>query len=305
MTRKCDTDIVFLVGFWPDYETFFFEEAFVAGYKLEIINPKYICSKNHLFTFLPRRLKNKIYIKLVNDLARDNPDSVFIFQDFRVLIEYLIQTQRPIKACLLLRNSIHSKPKMSTYIHKLQEKNLPIWSFDQEDCVNYGLNYYDQFIHKYPSVQNILPQYDFSFIGRNKGRIELLDKLSTQIKGLDLSINVKVLDKKKDIISYFEYIQCQCNSRCFIDIVQSNQSGMTLRPLEAAIYERKLITNNSMIQKSPLFNPNNIFIINDEMNPKELEEFMKVPFETVSSNTLDKYSADKVVERICTHFSSR
>lgn len=302
MTKHSKKNTVFLVGFWPDYETFFFEESYIAKCKIKVINPKYICYKNRLFSLLPRKLKNKQYIKLINNLVNDNLDGIFIFQDFRILIEYLIQTERPIKACLLLRNSIHSKSGMVAYIRKLQEKKIPIWSFDQEDCINYDLYFYDQFIHKYPAVQNILPQYDFSFIGRDKGRVTFLNKLSVEIKNLDLSINIKVLDKKKDIVSYFEYINYECNSRCFIDIVQSNQSGLTLRPLEATIYKRKLITNNSFIKDSPIFNPNNILIFNNKINPKELEEFMQLPLVAISHEILSQYSAARVLDKICTYF---
>ena len=77
-------------------------------------------------------------------------------------------------------------------------------------------------------------------------------------------------------------------SRAILDIVQSGQSGITLRPMEAMFYNKKLITNNIYIKEYDFYNPRNIFIL-QERNINELNEFLELPMIEINQDIKNKY----------------
>ena len=90
---------------------------------------------------------------------------------------------------------------------------------------------------------------------------------------------------------YMEYseniIQIQ-KSRCLFELLQGNQSGQTIRSLESAFFQKKLITNNASIRDTPLYDPARVFIIGED-NPDDIKKFMARPFDKVPEIILKKY----------------
>ncbi len=52
-----------------------------------------------------------------------------------------------------------------------------------------------------------------------------------------------------DHISYDSVLKNSLNSTCILDITQKGQSSLTLRPYEAVVYNKKLLTNNENIKR--------------------------------------------------------
>lgn len=69
------------------------------------------------------------------------------------------------------------------------------------------------------------------------------DKNSQSMKELP-GVNVHNF---REFISYPEVLERQLNAKCMLEIVQQGQTALTLRPYEAVIYNRKLLTNNRSI----------------------------------------------------------
>lgn len=181
---------------------------------------------------------------------------------------------------------------------KIRGYDCKIFSFDLEDCRNYGMNY----IHTYYFSTIKLPEneiiYDIYFIGADKGRIHKLlelrkifeeHKLITKFHITKSSGSKNVGDYMfQSKISYAEVLEDISKSRAILDIVQIGQTGISQRPMESLFFKKKLITNDFNICKYDFYNNNNIFILGkDDIN--ELRAFIKSPYVDISKKIVEKY----------------
>ena len=81
-------------------------------------------------------------------------------------------------------------------------------------------------------------------------------------------------------------------------MVQGFQQGLTLRPLEALKYRRKLVTNYRPIVNENFYHPNNVFLIDDNLNLDGIEEFMSRPFHECSREALKLHTSGEML-RAC------
>ncbi len=135
----------------------------------------------------------------------------------------------------------------------------------------------------------------------------MLIKLKEQFDKANLTSNlIVVADKYRNYsteekailsqpVSYEDVIDNVRHSRCVLDIVQEGQSGITLRPMEAMMNDKKLITNNLYIKEYDFYNPKNIFIL-QERNISELADFVRKPVEPVPSDIKKNYRFKKWAE---------
>ena len=112
---------------------------------------------------------------------------------------------------------------------------------------------------------------------------------SNQYQGIEY---IKSMRYSKTI----EYIQ---RSKCLLEIVQNGQNGSTLRPIEALVYGKKLLTNDKNILNQDFYDKNNMFYF------EKIEE-IDVGFitESVIENrqTLKKISHEVLFEKIKMYF---
>lgn len=164
---------------------------------------------------------------------------------------------------------------------------------------------YQQFAEKVPHSPPPI-EYDFYFIGRDKGRLPLLKHIQRETERLGYKTHIDIQGVKKTnaqrILSYPDYLTKQLNCHCIIDINRTGQHGLTLRPLEALLYGKKLLTNNQSIRNEALFHPNNIFIITDSTDYSELKQFMQSPYKKPSTQLINQYRTTPIllgiIERI-------
>lgn len=110
-----------------------------------------------------------------------------------------------------------------------------------------------------------LPESDLLFVGKNKGRLNRILQVYEEARkqGLKCDFHITgVLESQmryqEDIIynvpmSYEEYRARMHSTLCIVDIVPDNCPYTTLRPLEAMIYRKKLLTNNSLIMEKEYY----------------------------------------------------
>lgn len=202
----------------------------------------------------------------------------------------------------------------SAQVEFLNKKYDEIWTFDREEALKYNINYHPQFYwnKKSDSKKN---DYDLVFIGVDKNRIEMIEKMDKYFSDNNLNSFIYILpDKKKKYneiykkylkektLKYEEIRKITENSKSILEINKKGQSGLTLRSLEALFFEKKLITNNKNIEKYSFYNKNNIFIIKDQnLNDKELSEiidFLKIPYEKVSKEIIFEYSVESWLNKL-------
>jgi hypothetical protein len=104
----------------------------------------------------------------------------------------------------------------------------------------------------------------------------------------------KIFDKK---LSYRNTLSLISQSKSILEIVQENQSGLTLRSMEALFFNKKLLTNNASIKNYDLYSKENIFIIGeDDIN--RISEFVNTPFKILDKDILEQYDFKEWLKRI-------
>lgn len=78
-------------------------------------------------------------------------------------------------------------------------------------------------------------------------------------------------------------------SRAMLDVEHPRQRGLTMRTIETLLSGRKLITTNSHVVESDLFDPSRIYVINRH-NPSVPDEFFTSPFVPIDAQVRRQYS---------------
>lgn len=181
------------------------------------------------------------------------------------------------------------------------------WTYDNYDSKLYNLNLYSTYPYYKKYIRpHIADDYDVLFIGRDKGRGEFLLQLEKKMKAVGLKTNFIImksgrLSKNKPYyhkeLSYDEICEFVARSRSVLNVIMENQEGITLRDLEYVYQGVKLVTTNPAIQKTSIYHPNNVFILNDN-NVQELPSFLNLPRAILPTEVLDKHTLDAFISEI-------
>ena len=166
-------------------------------------------------------------------------------------------------------------------------------TFDPSDARRYKLVLFSQFFRMNQPEISEETEYDFYFVGFEKGRRQVLDQLEKSLSGYKCFF--KVVNDIKECISYEENILNIAKSKCLVDIVQEGQDGITLRPLEALAFKKKLITNNKKVRELDFYNPNNVFILGVDSMEK-MEAFVHSDWADVDERIVKNHDVNSWVE---------
>ncbi|MBF2715415.1 hypothetical protein [Agrobacterium vitis] len=306
---------VVCIGFWADYEDYFWTKADTTRFNVEVVNVKQQARRQLIFKVLPRFCRKYVYERILTDHIARHPDALFIVNEREEIVDYLHRTRPRASIAVVVRNPIATKNGMGPLLRDLHAAGYPVLSFDQADCERYGFEFYRQFIAAVDGVRSVTPVYDFAFLGKDKGRKDLIETLSDQLtqKGFSTSIRFTEVKKHRKTLTerlakkpvnkpYPAYLAENLAARCIIDIVQDGQKGLTLRPLEAALYGRKLMTNNRSVRDEEFYHPDNVFILGEHSNRPQglegIEDFCKAPFVEISPHVMALYSVDALIDQI-------
>lgn len=171
-----------------------------------------------------------------------------------------------------------------------------LWSFDEKNAKEFNMNFNPQFYMKNMNYVEHEVEFDAFFIGNDKGRLaRLLDmEKSLQERGLTTKFCIVGYNSKSMI--YDEILDTISKCKIIVDFQCDWQSGLTLRPLEALFYKKKLITNNPDIKMMDFYNPNNIFIWGED-HLDDLTKFLDSEYVDVPENIIYKYGLYGWVDR--------
>ncbi|MBF9243234.1 hypothetical protein I4I80_02935 [Pseudomonas syringae pv. tomato] len=220
----------------------------------------------------------------------------------------------PGRKVLLVRDLVDS-----AFIEEMSPFFDRIYSFDQSQCRMLGMQYLNQFFPlgfaeaeqatATDPIQKTSKPHCF-FLGRDKGRSAVLDRLGTALEQLGCVVDFRIV---RDITStpetrfhsdvlldYESNLKLSLSADVLIEINQPGQAGFTLRTLEAAYFGKKLITNNDSVKDTQLYDPSNIFVIGagDQWDVSALRDFLKTPFKPLSKETLYAHSPDYMLEHL-------
>lgn len=179
--------------------------------------------------------------------------------------------------------------RITNVIKKLKSFQYIIETFDKEDAKNYDINLRSQF-YRYPSnvKTKTVEVFDFYFLGYLKDRKDEILKIKNQLCSLGYKVIFILIKSKKEEITYINNINNIAKSKCIVDILQKEQSGMSIRPLEAAFFNKKLITNNISIIDDDIYHSENVFVLGVD-NISSLPQFMQTDSIKLPKRLLDKY----------------
>lgn len=193
---------------------------------------------------------------------------------------------------------------------RVLEEDAEKWSFDPEDCVEYGMRhnsqyYFDSF--QVPGDCEI--KKDVYYLGSNGGRMQevlrFAEEANRQGIGLDFNIfepkeknwkKVKGLKFFKNSMDYKENLRHIGESKAILEIIRPGQSGQTLRSLEALFHKKKLITNDQNILNKDFYRPENVFVLGKD-KIEDLKSFLDTPYEEVDEEIVKYYEAFHWLER--------
>lgn len=176
--------------------------------------------------------------------------------------------------------------------------------FDRNDVAKLpGTKAIDNFYFDYLPESDGIKQ-DVFFVGTfMKDRIQELANLSLRLKSLNLAININVIYNKerhiknyqnspihfrREAMSFEENLKNTKASSIILDFQNSFHKGLSLRTFEAIGYGKKLITNNPLVKNYDFYNPQNIFII--ENNLDLLPAFLEMKYVDLPQELVSKYS---------------
>lgn len=293
---------------------------FPFSHKKEISIRTYLSHKNFFqkivrklllkFSFLLLKLPRKLQIFLFEFAFNDwfplliQSKTIIFFDniDAPILFKY-IHTLFPDKKLILwywniIAGSINPK--------EFNKKYTELWSFDPQDCKKYGLNFNTQFYLKQLVTLNSPTNtpFDLLYVGaaKTQSRVNLIENIYNLCKKAGIIFNCHLVKSNADIklntpikyksqIEYSKVIELISDSKCILDINNSGQYGLTLRPLEALFFKKKLITNNKNIVNTLLYklNKDNIYILSKKEIPAYLLNFINKPFSDNNYQILTNY----------------
>ncbi len=209
------------------------------------------------------------YVLIVYDWSRISRDFGFF--------NYLRRSIKNIKIVYLFTNIV-SMSGASFYgiTERLKDHFDIVFAFDRQDSERYGFEYFPLIYtgvrpEKKENINN-----DLFYVGQAKDRYEQLISIYEHAKAEGLSCDFNIVgvppDKQKysdeihynRMLPYLEVVRRIKSSRCIVDAIQHNSSGMTIKVCEAVLYNKKLITTNRTIINEHFYSENRIKLEGDD-----------------------------------------
>ena len=279
---------------------------------------------------LPGKTLKKIHTKIHASIKfrKIKKDDIVICNAYSALAIINFINILPCKKILLMRDTVEKldynmrkKGLLSlheSYLDKITPYFDRIYTFDEHDCQRYGINFLPQFLsftskQYVTSKENSVIQKTNTcfYVGEyTPFRADLLSDIELNLKKYSYLSDFHLVAKenvtnypiccKNDKLTYIQNLKKTQESDVIVEINRPEQSGLTLRALEAIFFNKKLITNNKKIIEHEFYNPKRVFIWgNDSVD--SFEDFLKGSVEPVSIQIIKKYTADGMLETLKQH----
>ena len=266
---------------------------------------KDICDNYNIYEMYGIKTGQKLYSKLsrkgiyiFGDWKKDikNCDEAIIFESLynERLATYIKRKNPSCRIILFFWNIIIDNTRKRYLEDPMIDE---FWTFDSADAKKYKMNINSQFYTKQIKLNDKKREFDVIFLGRDKGRKEKILKIEKKLNENGINTNITIIpEKSKKYIKYSTYLKNIEKSKVILDFVIEGQKGLTLRCMESLFFKRKLITNNKEIKKYNFYNPNNIYIL-EEDNFKNINEFINTEYEEIDSEIIEYYDIENWLKR--------
>lgn len=275
--------------------------------KIEGVKSVKLFKYNNKFSIIIRRLKQFIGLSLISDLGIN----IYKIRNVSTIIlpvtKYSPTLHKQIKKIDKNLRIIHwywnPISNVKTKPNMIPSSNNDIFTFDKNDSEKYKIKFKETYYFSSIDFENKSISNDITFIGYDKGRLEILEELKEKFSKFNISTYLHVVRDNssnktfnyKPMIKYSEILNIISGTKCILDIVQVGQEGKTQRPLESLFLRKKLITNDKNIINYDFYNSNNIFIIGMDKESRLLN-FINSEYYEIDKKIISKYSFENWIE---------
>ncbi|WP_233964984.1 CgeB family protein [Pectobacterium versatile] len=252
--------------------------------------------------FLVRYLQKKHENKILSRVNSKKYDKVFFIKGVDISESFIIklrENQCDSDFILYEWDSIKRNPILFDRFKYFDY----IYSFDREDSINHSFIKFRPLFFRCEKMKDD-KVYDIAFIGlMHSSRLEVVREIQKQAERLNIRIYVYMTTGilswlrfliKGDIknlhvnnMSYQRVLEVNRKSHCVLDLPHPDQTGLTMRAIEALGLDMKIITTSTGIRSYDFFNESMINII-DINAPKLNKSFI------LSSSRLDSSFNNKI-----------
>ena len=190
-----------------------------------------------------------------------------------------------------------------------------IISFDKEEANKFKFSYHPTVFSHRHILDSKKELSDVFFIGKHKGRLNLLIDIYDKLSSIGLNCLFIVQDVPYDqrfqrtgiryidaSISYYDVLEYIYNTRCILEILQPGAAGYTYRIWEAISYNKRILTNNLSLRESSYYDEKYVSLFSNasDVDLSFFKDISKPPFE-VNPNK-DKISPKELIKFIENQF---
>jgi len=139
--------------------------------------------------------------------------------------------------------------KRAFYKFWLARRGIKSYTFDPADAVQFGFDQRPQVFRRIATESRQDPRHDVYFLGNDKGRLKMLKEWKSSLEQGGITTYFHIVADKKirytlhdrtlvqdEWLTYQDNIELIQQSRCLLELLQSTQTGPTMRSLEAAFF---------------------------------------------------------------------
>lgn len=258
---------------------------------------------------------NDYYASILNDIKNIHLDYLFLVGPETIsldVIDTIISNNKGVKVLTYFWDSIKNKKNALRYLSKSER----FFSFDSNDTkLNEQIEFLPLFyIKDYEKIKESTDfQYDLCFIGTaHSDRYKIVKNLEKAAKAQGLRVFTYFYSPSKTLFLYKKYLKSDfkgisfvdvsfkslskqevvqhiARAKAVIDIQHPNQTGLTMRTIEALGAGRKLLTTNKFVADYDFFDKQNIEIF-DREKPIVDFSFLGKGYNPIDNNTYQKYA---------------
>lgn len=234
----------------------------------------------------------------------EDADVVILFGDTKCFISRCLHIQQHVPSEAMLHLYLWNPISYYQDDFRLLDHRWTVWSFAKEEAEKNHLRYAETFYNKKLVVPADI-QTDLFFVGLGKNRVGQILQIQEIASAQRLNADINIVDNLKRLynsryvkrMGYEEVRMRVARTKALIDIMQSGQSGMTQRVMEALFFKKKLVTNNAFVKKCRFYTPENVFIIGED-KWENLSEFVSTPCSDISGFDMTIYDVENWLQRI-------
>ena len=220
------------------------------------------------------------------------------------VLKVLSKKNKAKKQILYYRNRIRNNDLKK--IEFANSHGFIVATYSKEDAYKYDLEFVPQCWNKKVILNHkeLVVTNDVYFVGEVKNRYKQILDVKDKCEKAGISCLFHIISNKglpytqSKRVTYEQVIDNILSSRAVLDIVTEDNWGLTIRPLEALMSERKVITNFTDIKLYDFYEDNkeNVFIIG-EQDDSRLKEFVDTPFKR-GKGIVYRYDTESWINRM-------